>query len=173
MRRGFGVSQGSRNGAIELLLRVRAISVEALRPSDTFEQWHNSPTPEEQVMAEACGFASMDALIDATVPKSIRRLAVGLSKYAEGLAESQMLAHFKALAAKNKVLQSYMGMGYYNTFLPLVILCNILENPGWFAQGRLESLLNFQTIVADLMGMPMSMFQCICIVGLLGALYGV
>jgi glycine dehydrogenase len=169
VRRGFGASllRGSGNGAVELPLGARAISVEALRPSDTFQRRHNSPTPEEQtVMAEACGFASMDALIDATVPKSIRRPALGLSRYAEGLTESQMLAHFKALAAKNRVMRSYIGMGYYDTFVPPVILRNILENPGWYtqytpyqaeiAQGRLESLLNFQTMVTDLTGMPMS-----------------
>ncbi|CAA0821295.1 Glycine dehydrogenase (decarboxylating) 1-mitochondrial [Striga hermonthica] len=83
-----------------------------------------------------------------------------------GLTESQMLAHMKDLASKNKVFKSYIGMGYYNTFVPPVILRNIMENPGWYtqytpyqaeiSQGRLESLLNFQTLITDLTALPMS-----------------
>ncbi|XP_024367900.1 glycine dehydrogenase (decarboxylating) A, mitochondrial [Physcomitrium patens] len=168
-RRGFGASllRGSGNGIVQLPFGARTISIEALKPSDTFQRRHNSPTLEEQkMMAQACGFDSMDAMIDATVPKSIRRPDLNLSKYGEGLTESQLLAHFKAMASKNKVMKSYIGMGYYDTHVPTVILRNILENPGWYtqytpyqaeiAQGRLESLLNFQTMITDLTGMPMS-----------------
>lgn len=89
-----------------------------------------------------------------------------MNKYGDGLTESEMLKHFKALASKNKVNKSYIGMGYYDTHVPPVILRNILENPGWYtqytpyqaeiAQGRLESLLNFQTMITDLTAMPMS-----------------
>lgn len=169
VRQGFGASllRGSGSGAVEIPAGVRAISVEALKPSDTFQRRHNSPTLEEQkTMAEACGFESIDALIDATVPKSIRRPDLNMNKYGDWLTESEMLKHFKALASKNKVNKSYIGMGYYDTHVPPVILRNILENPGWYtqytpyqaeiAQGRLESLLNFQTMITDLTAMPMS-----------------
>lgn len=145
----------------------RSISIEALKPSDTFPRRHNSATPEEQTkMAEFVGFSSLDSLIDATVPKSIRLKSMKFPKFDEGLTESQMIAHMQDLASKNSVYKSFIGMGYYNTSVPTVILRNILENPGWYtqytpyqaeiAQGRLESLLNFQTMVTDLTGLPMS-----------------
>ncbi|KAJ7550224.1 hypothetical protein O6H91_07G089100 [Diphasiastrum complanatum] len=146
---------------------VRSISLEALKPSDSFPRRHNSVTPDEQqAMSELCGFSSLDDLIDSTVPKSIRSPPLKLSKFDEGLTESQMLAHTKSLASKNKVFKSYLGMGYYGTIVPPVILRNIMENPGWYtqytpyqaeiAQGRLESLLNFQTMITDFTGLPMS-----------------
>ncbi|CAN1786380.1 Glycine dehydrogenase (decarboxylating), mitochondrial [Linum perenne] len=146
---------------------VRSISVDALKSSDTFPRRHNSATPEEQTkMAEVCGFSSLDALIDATVPKSIRLDSMKFSKFDEGLTESQMIEHMKYLASKNKVFKSFIGMGYYNTHVPPVILRNIMENPAWYtqytpyqaeiSQGRLESLLNYQTVITDLTGMPMS-----------------
>eukprot|EP01018_Ginkgo_biloba_P021655 Gb_35734 [translate_table: standard] len=145
----------------------RSISVEALKPSDTFARRHNGATPEEQTtMAEMCGFSSVDALIDATVPKTTRTESFNLCKFDQGLTESQMIDHMKSLASRNKVFKSFIGMGYYNTHVPAVILRNIMENPGWYtqytpyqaeiAQGRLESLLNFQTMIADLTGLPMS-----------------
>lgn len=147
--------------------QIRTISLEALKPSDTFARRHNSATPEEQAkMAESCGFGSLDALIDATVPKSIRIDSMRFSKFDGGLTESQMIEHMKNLASKNKVFKSFIGMGYYNTSVPPVILRNIMENPGWYtqytpyqaeiSQGRLESLLNFQTMITDLTGLPMS-----------------
>ncbi|XP_024021795.1 glycine dehydrogenase (decarboxylating), mitochondrial [Morus notabilis] len=147
--------------------QTRSISVEALKPSDTFARRHNSATPEEQSkMAELVGFESLDALIDSTVPKSIRLESMKFSKFDEGLTESQMIEHMKDLASKNKVFKSFIGMGYYNTHVPPVILRNVLENPAWYtqytpyqaeiSQGRLESLLNFQTLITDLTGLPMS-----------------
>ncbi|XP_010049196.2 glycine dehydrogenase (decarboxylating), mitochondrial [Eucalyptus grandis] len=147
--------------------QARSISVEALKPNDTFPRRHNSATPEEQTkMAEYCGFDNLDSLIDATVPKSIRLDSMKFSKFDEGLTESQMIAHMKNLELKNKVFKSYIGMGYYNTSVPPVILRNIMENPAWYtqytpyqaeiSQGRLESLLNFQTMITDLTGLPMS-----------------
>ena len=146
---------------------ARSISVEVLKPSDSFPRRHNGSTQQEQTfMAESCGFPSLDALIDATVPEAIRSGPLKLSKFHQGLTENQMIAHMKYLAAKNKVFKSFLGMGYYNTYVPGVILRNIMENPGWYtqytpyqaeiAQGRLESLLNFQTMVTDLTGLPMS-----------------
>ncbi|XP_012449828.1 glycine dehydrogenase (decarboxylating), mitochondrial [Gossypium raimondii] len=147
--------------------QVRSISVEALKSSDTFPRRHNSATPEEQAkMAESCGFDSLDSLIDATVPKAIRIDSMKFSKFDEGLTESQMIEHMKMLESKNKIFKSFIGMGYYNTHVPPVILRNIMENPAWYtqytpyqaeiSQGRLESLLNFQTMITDLTGLPMS-----------------
>ncbi|XP_057968974.1 glycine dehydrogenase (decarboxylating), mitochondrial-like [Malania oleifera] len=148
-------------------LQTRSVSIESLKPSDTFARRHNSATPDEQTqMAGACGYPSIDALIDATVPESIRIGSMRLPRFDEGLTESQMIEHLTGLASKNRVFKSFIGMGYYNTFVPPVILRNIMENPGWYtqytpyqaeiSQGRLESLLNFQTMVSDLTGLPMS-----------------
>lgn len=87
---------------------------------------------------------------------------MNLGKYHQAMTESEHLTALKKTAEKNKVLKSYIGMGYSNTHVPPVILRNILENPGWYtqytpyqaeiAQGRLESLLNFQTLITDLTG---------------------
>lgn len=147
--------------------QIRSISIEALKRSDTFPRRHNSATPEEQTkMAESCGFDNLDVLIDATVPKSIRIDSMKFSKFDGGLTESEMIEHMQSLASKNKVFKSYIGMGYYNTYVPPVILRNIMENPAWYtqytpyqaeiSQGRLESLLNYQTMITDLTGLPMS-----------------
>ncbi|KAL8171124.1 hypothetical protein V2J09_022928 [Rumex salicifolius] len=155
------------NKGISSFAQTRSISVDALKPSDTFPRRHNSATPDEQSkMAQFVGFDSLDSLIDATVPKSIRLPSMEFSKFDEGLTESQMFTHMKTLADKNKVFKSFIGMGYYNTFVPPVILRNIMENPGWYtqytpyqaeiSQGRLESLLNYQTMITDLTGLPMS-----------------
>ncbi|XP_059657058.1 glycine dehydrogenase (decarboxylating), mitochondrial-like [Cornus florida] len=157
----------SHNAGFGVGSQVRSISVEALRESDTFARRHNSVTPGEQTtMAEFCGFSSLDSLIDATVPKSIRLESMKFAKFDEGLTESQMIEHMKKLASMNKVNKSFIGMGYYNTYVPPVILRNIMENPGWYtqytpyqaeiAQGRLESLLNYQTMISDLTALPMS-----------------
>ncbi|KMS95142.1 hypothetical protein BVRB_012000 [Beta vulgaris subsp. vulgaris] len=145
----------------------RSISVDALKPSDTFARRHNSINPEEEIkMAQYCGFDNTNALIDATVPKSIRIQSMKFSKFDEGLTEAQMIEHMKNLASKNKIFKSFIGMGYYDTYVPPVILRNIMENPAWYtqytpyqaeiSQGRLESLLNYQTMITDLTGLPMS-----------------
>ncbi|KAG6417092.1 hypothetical protein SASPL_119242 [Salvia splendens] len=155
----------SRN--LSQFIGTRSISVEALKPSDTFPRRHNSATPEDQSkMAEFVGFETLDSLIDATVPKSIRAEVMKLSIFDEGLTEAQMIEHMKDLASKNKIFKSFIGMGYYNTFVPPVILRNIMENPAWYtqytpyqaeiSQGRLESLLNYQTMITDLTALPMS-----------------
>ena len=118
-------------------------------------------------MVAATGFGSLDELIDATVPPEIRRqTALDLGKYSPGMTESEHLEDLQAMANRNTVNKSFIGQGYYGTHVPPVILRNVLENPGWYtqytpyqaeiSQGRLESLLNFQTMVCDLTGMPMS-----------------
>src|SRR5438094_233813 len=119
--------------------------------------------PDERGVAEmlkTLGFPSLDALIDATVPRKIR-LREGLS-LPKGLTELEVLTYFRALATKNQVFRSFIGMGYSDCVTPPVIQRNVLENPGWYtaytpyqaeiAQGRLEALLNFQTMIMDLTG---------------------
>jgi glycine dehydrogenase len=130
-----------------------------------FENRHIGPSiAEEQEMLRVLGVESVDALIDQTVPRDIRStkpLAI-----AAGLGEHSYLHMLEAKAAKNRIYRSYIGLGYYGTRVPSVIRRNVLENPGWYtsytpyqaeiSQGRLEALLNFQTVVADLTGMEIA-----------------
>ena len=119
---------------------------------------------DETHMLSVVGAASRRALIDSIVPRSIARSQAMAIPAA--VTEAQALAELKALAAKNKVFKSFIGQGYYGTHTPGVILRNILENPAWYtaytpyqaeiSQGRLEALLNFQTMVCDLTGMPIA-----------------
>lgn len=130
-----------------------------------FESRHNGPTQAEiTAMLEKIGAASLTELINQTVPESIQ-LERPLNLPAAQL-ESEFLKSFKKLAAKNKVFNSFIGMGYYDTLVPNVVLRNVLENPGWYtaytpyqaeiAQGRLEALINFQTVVIELTGMELA-----------------
>ena len=132
---------------------------------DKFVNRHIGPTPEElQLMAEACGAKSVDDLINQTVPSNIKlKNELALTPPVN---EHVFLEDLKKIAQKNKVYKSYIGMGYYPSILPTVIQRNILENPGWYtqytpyqaeiAQGRLEALLNFQTVVSDLTSMEIA-----------------
>ncbi|MEI7595525.1 MAG: aminomethyl-transferring glycine dehydrogenase [Bacteroidota bacterium] len=132
---------------------------------DNFMLRHNGPRPHEVAkMCEVIGTASLDQLIEETVPASIRlKKPLNLP---DGINEYQYLNHIKELGAKNKLYKSYIGLGYYNTITPSVIVRNILENPGWYtsytpyqaeiSQGRLEALLNYQTMVCDLTGLPIA-----------------
>ncbi|HLL22481.1 MAG TPA: aminomethyl-transferring glycine dehydrogenase [Kofleriaceae bacterium] len=138
---------------------------DVLAPSDTFARRHISPREEEVTeMLAALGVKSLDELVEATVPASIRlkkRLSLG-----EPLGEHELLEELKNLAADNHVMRSFIGQGYYDTITPPVILRNILENPGWYtqytpyqaeiSQGRLEALVNFQTMIEDLTALPMA-----------------
>jgi len=119
---------------------------------------------DETRMLSAIGAASREALISALVPKNILRgQAMAIP---DAVTEAKALAELKALAAKNKVLKSFIGQGYHGTITPGVILRNILENPAWYtaytpyqaeiSQGRMEALLNFQTMVTDLTGMAIA-----------------
>jgi glycine dehydrogenase len=132
---------------------------------DKFVNRHNGPSPAEtKDMLKAINAPSIDALIDQTVPSAIR-LNRALN-VAPALSEFEYHRHLKKVGAKNKVFRSYIGMGYFGTIIPAVIQRNILENPGWYtaytpyqaeiAQGRLEAILNFQTVVVDLTGMPVA-----------------
>ena len=136
-----------------------------LRPTDTFPRRHLGSSPEEIAqMLDLVGYPTLDALIDAAVPANIR-LARPLQLPAS-LSESEALGELRHIAARNKVFRSYLGTGYHDTLTPGVIQRNILENPGWYtaytpyqaeiAQGRLEALLNFQTMVCDLTGLDIA-----------------
>ena len=130
-----------------------------------FESRHNGPTEAEvAAMLEKIGVSSLTELINQTVPQSIQ-LERPLQLPAAQL-EAEFLKNFKKLASKNKVFSSFIGLGYYDTLVPGVVLRNVLENPGWYtsytpyqaeiAQGRSEALINFQTVVIELTGMELS-----------------
>lgn len=136
-----------------------------LEHPDRFESRHIGPTQEDlQEMLKVCGVSSLDQLINETVPASIR--LKNKLKLDEALSESDFIKKLNTIASKNKVFKSYIGMGYSPIILPSVIQRNILENPGWYtqytpyqaeiAQGRLEALLNFQTLVSDLTALPIA-----------------
>lgn len=133
--------------------------------SEKFEMRHNAPDQTQvNEMLKVVKARSIDELIDQTIPANIRlkkKLNLPAAK-----SEFEFLKEFKTTVSKNKVFKSYIGTGYYNTITPGVILRNILENPGWYtaytpyqaeiAQGRLEALINFQTMVIDLTGMEIA-----------------
>jgi glycine dehydrogenase len=125
---------------------------------------HIGPSPSEmEAMLKVVGADSLDALIAETVPASIRQK--GGLPWAP-LAEHELLAKMREVAAKNRVMTSLIGQGYYGTVTPPAIQRNILENPAWYtaytpyqpeiAQGRLEALLNYQTMVCDLTGLDVA-----------------
>lgn len=132
---------------------------------NSFSKRHIGPTAEEKsAMLETIGVASIDALVDKTIPAQIRLdnpLAID-----PGMSEQDYLAHITELGKMNTVNKSFIGLGYNETIIPSVILRNVLENPGWYtaytpyqaeiSQGRLEALLNFQTMVSDLTGMTLA-----------------
>jgi glycine dehydrogenase len=132
---------------------------------DVFIDRHIGPrNSDTKKMLQVIGVKSVDELIEKTIPDGIR-LKSPLSVQ-EGLSEYNYLRMLRSVAAKNQVFQSYIGLGYYGTILPAAIQRNIFENPGWYtaytpyqaeiAQGRLEALLNFQTMVCDLTAMPVA-----------------
>ena len=142
-----------------------ALPLSALEQRDDFIARHIGPNDGEiAAMLAAIGAASLGQLIDQTVPAGIRLPAP--LPLAEPRPEHEALADLKAIAAKNRVVKSLIGMGYADTITPKVILRNVLENPGWYtaytpyqaeiAQGRLEALLNYQQMVMDLTGMDLA-----------------
>src|SRR5947208_6702196 len=136
-------------------------SAEPHMDGGSFTARHIGPSEDEQrEMLQALGFDSLDAFIEATVPDSIR-LRRPLAIHG-GLSEYEALANLRRIAKQNEVCRSYLGLGYHDCITPPVIQRNVLENPGWYtaytpyqaeiAQGRLEALLNFQTMIMDLTG---------------------
>ena len=144
---------------VESILSMPMLDAVPPAPAVDFASRHIGPSGTDVIaMLELLGVASVDELIRQTLPDSIRMtrpLNVGTA-----LSESEALDHLKALADKNLVMTSLIGMGYYGTVVPPVILRNVLENPAWYtaytpyqpeiSQGRLEALLNFQTMICDL-----------------------
>src|SRR4051794_19795972 len=133
--------------------------------SDRFVQRHIGPSASEvSEMLKLCGFSTLDSLIDATVPSRIRlKKSLNLPALRS---EHGLLTELKGIAGKNRVFRSFIGAGYSDCITPPVIQRNVLENPGWYtqytpyqaeiAQGRLEALLNFQTMIGDLTGMEIA-----------------
>ena len=133
--------------------------------TNAFALRHIGPNEEDQnLMLKTIGVDSLDQLISETIPNDIR-LKNGLN-LDEPMTEHEYLLHIHELSKKNKAYKTYIGLGYHPTILPAVIQRNILENPGWYtaytpyqaeiAQGRLEALLNFQTMIIDLTGMEIA-----------------
>ena len=132
---------------------------------DQFVDRHIGPDQGEITqMLQTIGLNSIEELINFSVPKSIRskkKLNIG-----DGVSETRLIEKLKTIAEKNVIMKSYIGMGYYDCITPPVIQRNILENPGWYtqytpyqaeiSQGRLEALINFQTMVCDLTALPIS-----------------
>src|SRR5574340_1198273 len=136
-----------------------------LESNDTFVPRHIGPTESDiQEMLAVLSLPSLEALVEATVPSDIR--LQGSLTVPSPRGEQQVLAELRGLAEQNQVWRSLIGMGYYGCATPPVIQRNVLENPGWYtqytpyqaeiAQGRLEALLNFQTMVADLCALPIA-----------------
>src|SRR3990170_1234581 len=134
-------------------------------PYDFANRRHIGPSPEEITeMLRVVGVKSLDQLISETVPEAIRQRSP--LDFGSPLSERGVLDRMRATANKNRVLTSLIGQGYHGTIMPPAIQRNILENPAWYtaytpyqaeiSQGRLEALLNFQTMVADLTGLPLA-----------------
>ena len=149
-------------------MSTRSIPVSAaaaLAPTDTFPRRHIGPDEAEVTeMLRLLGYTSLEDLIAAVVPEGIRlRRALNLP---EPRGEHELLDDLHGMAARNEVFRSFIGMGYHDCITPPVVQRNVLENPGWYtqytpyqaeiAQGRLEALLNFQTMVAELTGLPLA-----------------
>lgn len=146
-------------------MAVEKQALAQLEQTDAFTERHIGPDDAEQhAMLESLGLSSLGEMVQQTVPDAIRMhqpLEITPAK-----TEQQALAYLRSLAAQNKVNTSYIGMGYHNTYVPNVILRNVLENPGWYtaytpyqpeiSQGRLEALLNYQQMVMDLTGMEVA-----------------
>ena len=133
--------------------------------SVSFAARHIGPSHSElSDMAAACGYDHAQALVDAAIPSKVR--AARDLDVAPGISEYAALAELGSMSERNKVFRSFIGMGYYNTITPPVIRRLILENPGWYtpytpyqaeiAQGRMEALFLFQTLVVDLTGLPIA-----------------
>jgi glycine dehydrogenase len=162
----YAKSNGERPNSTDASEGVNARLAHQIEPTTSeFQQRHIGPSDAEiQQMLDFLEVSSLDALIDRAIPAAIRlkqplQLGTGRSEY-------ELLKELRAIASKNQIFRSFIGMGYHNCITPPVIQRNILENPGWYtqytpyqpeiAQGRLEALLNFQTLVIDLTGLEIA-----------------
>src|SRR5438105_9332552 len=153
------------DGSVTFMTMTTKTTNASPRDADSFVPRHIGPSEAEtRAMLGLLGYKSLDALIDATVPRRIR-MSKPLAIH-EGRSESDALRIMRVMASRNELYRSYIGMGYSDCFTPPVIQRNILENPGWYtaytpyqaeiAQGRLEALLTFQTMVMDLTAMEIA-----------------
>lgn len=140
---------------------------DCLKQLDNFQRRHLGPDYQDvQHMLSTLGFKDLDDFIKASIPENVlvkRKLNI---QPENGFTETEMIENLQSIAKKNKIFRSFIGKGYYNTITPPVIKRNILESPEWYtsytpyqpevSQGRLESLLNFQTVISDLTGLPVS-----------------
>ncbi|MBD1912290.1 aminomethyl-transferring glycine dehydrogenase [Leptolyngbya sp. FACHB-16] len=158
-------NEGSSNGTSNHNGATNGAKTSALAPPDDFVPRHVGPREAELAqMLQVLDVATLAELIDQTVPASLR--VKQPLKLGAGRSEAELLQELKAIASQNQIFRSYIGMGYANCITPPVIQRNILENPGWYtqytpyqpeiAQGRLEALLNYQTLVTDLTGMAIA-----------------
>src|SRR6476619_7536550 len=133
--------------------------------SKEFQLRHIGPNESQtKDMLKTIGVSSLEELVNRTVPPAIRM--EGDLKLPPAMSEAEYLNHIKEVSLKNQIYKNYIGQGYYDTITPSVILRNIFENPAWYtqytpyqaemSQGRLESLLNYQTVVSDLTGLPIA-----------------
>ncbi len=145
---------------------IRSLAMPAwTKHYDDFERRHNGPSSKEEAeMLKTIGVSSIKELLEQTIPANIR--STKPLKVGEALSEIEALDRLQKIVSTNKVLKSYIGMGYYNTITPPTILRNIIQNPGWYtpytpyqaeiSQGRMESLVNYQTMICELTAMPIA-----------------
>uniref|UniRef100_A0A3Q3IRR8 glycine dehydrogenase (aminomethyl-transferring) n=1 Tax=Monopterus albus TaxID=43700 RepID=A0A3Q3IRR8_MONAL len=164
--RNAGASLTTAAGGLRTPAAVSSRQIETILPRhDDFAERHIGPGErEKREMLDALGLESIDQLIESTVPGSIRLQRS--MKMDDPICENEVLDSLQKIASKNKVWRSYIGMGYYNCSVPPPIQRNLLENAGWVtqytpyqpevSQGRLESLLNYQTMICDITGMPVA-----------------
>jgi len=161
---GVAAAKATAKAPSQLQLRMASSASELLLPNDHFTPRHLGPSKEEIVeMCKTIGVKDIDDLIEQTIPKSVRRDTSLELPDARSLGEAGALNLLKSIVSKNVVAKNFIGMGYHGSNVPGPILRNILENPGWYtaytpyqaelSQGRLESLMNFQTLVSELTGM--------------------
>ena len=143
----------------------RSSSKAALHPTDTFIRRHIGPSDADiRTMLNVLGLDTLNDMLELAIPPSIRM--EGTLDIGPEPSEHQLQSEFRAITQQNQVFRSYLGTGYSDCITPNVVLRNILENPGWYtqytpyqaeiAQGRLEMLINFQTMVSDLTGLPVA-----------------
>ncbi|MCB0317768.1 MAG: glycine dehydrogenase, partial [Bdellovibrionales bacterium] len=152
----------------EKLELMNQIELNKEEQGELFETRHIGPGPKQkQEMLALLGYSDMESFISSVVPSAIRdNKGLTLSSFPDAQTEQEALLRIKSMMKKNVLNKSYIGMGYYGTFVPTVIQRNILENPGWYtqytpyqpeiSQGRLEALLNYQTMISDLTGLPIA-----------------
>jgi len=156
---------GNRHALGRLPMLTRAVASKAWDPADNFVDRHIGPNAADtDKMLQTIGFPSLDALMDKAVPKQIRLKEDNILP--DAASEQEALAEIHGFAKENQVFRSFIGMGYHGTFTPSVILRNVVENPGWYtsytpyqpeiSQGRLEMLLNYQTMISNLTGLEYS-----------------